>query len=48
MKVHFPDIAEKSKIIGKGFRENIVGLGTDDARDAIDRRVEFIVVDCQP
>jgi hypothetical protein len=23
-----------------------VGLGTDDMRDALDRRVEFRVVDC--
>jgi len=46
MKIYFPNITKKSKIIGKGFRENIVGLGTDDARDAIDRRVEFITVDC--
>jgi outer membrane protein OmpA-like peptidoglycan-associated protein len=31
---------------GKGFRENIVGIGTDDVRDALDRRVEFTVHDC--
>jgi outer membrane protein OmpA-like peptidoglycan-associated protein len=32
---------------GMGYRENIVGSGTDDAADAVDRRVEFKVVDCK-
>jgi outer membrane protein OmpA-like peptidoglycan-associated protein len=32
--------------VGMGYRENIVGTGTDDASDAVDRRVEFKVVDC--
>jgi outer membrane protein OmpA-like peptidoglycan-associated protein len=32
---------------GVGFRENIVGIGTDDFRDALDRRVEFRVTGCQ-
>ena len=31
---------------GSGSRETIVGLGTDDLRDALDRRVEFRTVDC--
>ena len=31
---------------GVGAREIIVGLGTDDMRDALDRRVEFRTVDC--
>ena len=31
---------------GVGSREIIVGLGTDDLRDALDRRVEFRTVDC--
>jgi hypothetical protein len=29
-----------------GFRENLVGTGTDDARDALDRRVEFKISEC--
>ena len=33
--------------VGVGSRENLVGLGTDDLRDALDRRVEFRVVDCR-
>jgi outer membrane protein OmpA-like peptidoglycan-associated protein len=32
---------------GVGSREVIVGLGTDDLRDALDRRVEFRAVDCR-
>ena len=31
---------------GKGSVEPLVGTGTDDARDALDRRVEFKIVDC--
>ena len=31
---------------GVGASEVIVGLGTDDMRDALDRRVEFRTVDC--
>ena len=31
---------------GVGSRDALVGLGTDDQRDALDRRVEFRVVDC--
>lgn len=31
---------------GKGYRENLVGSGTDDALDALDRRVEFRIVPC--
>lgn len=31
---------------GMGFRENIVGSGTDNSVDALDRRVEFKIVPC--
>jgi hypothetical protein len=31
---------------GVGYRENIIGTGTDDERDAIDRRVVFKVAAC--
>jgi outer membrane protein OmpA-like peptidoglycan-associated protein len=41
-----PAIGKKTKAIGRGFEENIVGTGTDDIRDTIDRRVEFQVLDC--
>jgi outer membrane protein OmpA-like peptidoglycan-associated protein len=33
--------------LGRGFEENIIGTGTDDEQDAIDRRVEFRVRACQ-
>jgi outer membrane protein OmpA-like peptidoglycan-associated protein len=33
--------------IGRGFEENIIGSGTDDDQDAIDRRVEFRARSCQ-
>lgn len=39
-------LAARLSAVGVGSREALVGLGTDDARDALDRRVEFRVVDC--
>ncbi len=41
-----PDLTGHLTAQGKGFRENLVGLGTDDLRDALDRRVELIVTGC--
>ena len=38
--------AAKTKTSGMGFRQNIVGSGTDNAVDALDRRVEFKIVPC--
>ena len=32
---------------GFGFRQPLIGTGTDDFRDALDRRVEFSVRDCR-
>jgi hypothetical protein len=40
------ELAKRTSAVGKGSREPISGLGTDDARDALDRRVEFRVSDC--
>ncbi len=31
---------------GVGWRDNLIGLGSDDQTDALDRRIEFRVVDC--
>ncbi|MCK5877169.1 MAG: OmpA family protein [Candidatus Marithrix sp.] len=45
-KLQIQDINKRSTAIGKGFIENVVGSGTDDTKDAIDRRVEITVVDC--
>lgn len=39
-------LATRLSAQGVGSREALVGLGTDDLRDALDRRVEFRVVDC--
>jgi outer membrane protein OmpA-like peptidoglycan-associated protein len=41
-----PKLKKHTKTIGKGSQETLIGIGTDDARDAIDRRVEFKVVGC--
>jgi outer membrane protein OmpA-like peptidoglycan-associated protein len=41
-----PAVAKSVKSSGKGWRENIVGTGRDDATDALDRRVEFKVAKC--
>lgn len=35
------------QVSGVGYRQNIVGTGSDDAADAVDRRVEFKVVECK-
>lgn len=39
-------LGQRTRAVGKGFREVIVGTGTDDARDAFDRRVEFLSSPC--
>jgi outer membrane protein OmpA-like peptidoglycan-associated protein len=41
-----PELARRLTAQGKGFRENLIGLGTDDLRDALDRRVELLVTSC--
>jgi len=46
MSSHVPEIADKAETAGRGFRENIVGTGTDDITDEIDRRVEFKFSHC--
>jgi tetratricopeptide (TPR) repeat protein len=40
------DLLGKTKTNGVGFRENIIGTGSDDASDALDRRVEFKIGGC--
>lgn len=47
MQKEFPNIMARSKAIGRGWKENIAGLGSDDIRDAVDRRVEFRVMPCR-
>ena len=40
------ELMTRTKTSGVGFRENIIGTGTDDASDSLDRRVEFKIVTC--
>ena len=46
LEVAAPEMAGRLQSSGLGFRENLIGTGTDDARDALDRRVEFRVRGC--
>ena len=46
IEVLAPETAGRLVSVGVGFRENLVGSGTDDLRDALDRRVEFKVRNC--
>ncbi len=41
-----PDGRSRMIATGRGFKENVVGTGKDDASDALDRRVEFKVIGC--
>lgn len=41
-----PELTTRTKASGVGYRQNIIGTGTDDAMDALDRRVEFKIVGC--
>ncbi len=42
----FSGIVGRSKITGKGADETIVGTAPDSAENAIDRRVEFKIIEC--
>ena len=46
LEAEVPELRSRIETAGMGFRENIVGAGTDDARDALDRRVEFKITGC--
>jgi hypothetical protein len=41
-----PALGPRTKAVGMGFHQNIVGSGTDNSFDALDRRVEFKIVPC--
>lgn len=41
-----PMLVGRMKASGVGFRENLIGTGTDDASDSLDRRVEFKIGGC--
>lgn len=40
------EASSRVETAGSGSRENLIGSGTDDLRDALDRRVEFRVIPC--
>ncbi|MDM0028305.1 OmpA family protein [Variovorax saccharolyticus] len=40
------ELADRTRPKGQGSRQNLVGSGTDDVVDALDRRVEFAIVEC--
>jgi len=46
LKPTLPAVNTRSMAVGKGSTENVVGIGTDDERDALDRRVEIIPIPC--
>jgi len=46
LQPYFSGIKANSKTDGKAWIHNIAGTGTDDAQDAVDRRVEFKVATC--
>jgi hypothetical protein len=48
LMVESPDLKRTTFVTGVGSRENIIGTATDDARDALDRRVSFKVFSCLP
>ena len=47
LKPSFPEVMSRSVAIGRGYQDNIIGIGTDDERDALDRRVEIVPVPCE-
>jgi outer membrane protein OmpA-like peptidoglycan-associated protein len=47
METLAPQLKGMVSAVGVGAKENLVGIATDDARDILDRRVEFGVVDCK-
>lgn len=46
LQSHIPNLQTRMKAEGRSFQDNIVGSGTDDLADAIDRRVDFKLRAC--
>ena len=46
LEAEAPPLRKRTITSGKGSQENLVGTATDDARDALDRRVAFNVIRC--
>ena len=47
LEYEVPGLSTRTIANGVGSKENLVGTATDDVRDALDRRVEFKVMDCR-
>jgi outer membrane protein OmpA-like peptidoglycan-associated protein len=41
-----PGLRTRTEALGEGSRAPIIGIGTNDMRDALDRRVEFVPRRC--
>jgi outer membrane protein OmpA-like peptidoglycan-associated protein len=46
LETEVADLNTRTRASGMGWRENLIGTGTDDVSDALDRRVEFKITDC--
>jgi outer membrane protein OmpA-like peptidoglycan-associated protein len=46
LEAEAPQLSGKTRASGVGYRENLIGTGTDDASDSLDRRVEFKINNC--
>lgn len=44
--IELPEVLNRLRTQGMGAKQNIVGTGSDDVVDALDRRVEFAIIDC--
>ena len=42
-----PKVSGRCEALGRGFQDNMIGTGTDDGSDEIDRRVEFKFTSCR-
>lgn len=43
---HESSLQFRLRAVGRGFRDNVIGTGSDDSGDAIDRRVDFKITPC--
>ncbi len=48
LEAEAPELGARTRASGQGFRQALVGTGSDDAKDALDRRVEFKLSSCPP
>jgi outer membrane protein OmpA-like peptidoglycan-associated protein len=43
-----PELGARLIATGRGSEQNLIGSGTDDAKDALDRRISFDAIACTP